>query len=177
MNQVFSPPKETLDSIKENVEKNNMVEEVLYIINEPGRDRQFRISIELKNGGRFVAIGSTTSHFLAIAEIARYHGTGMTLDLNFRDWLLSYHDSIDTKWINVPLGYSLNTLNDIINSYDEILIFIEKIFNEPCIPGKLIYSPADWGNEAELKQYTGYVVMKKQKVKIYVTIDESQSVN
>ena len=61
------------------------------------------------------------------------------------------------------------TLNEIIDSYDEIVAFLEKVYREPPIPHEGAKTLEEWGNDDELRRYSGYIMPhENRKMKLYV---------
>jgi hypothetical protein len=159
--------------MKQNILKNEKVgkvsvERIYYI------DTEYKIDVELKNGGHFVVFSESESPDFAvmyIIELGCYYGIEKTL-MEWGDILVTDRQYISEYFIRYALKRKEGwlSLNDIINSYKEIENYLSEVYHEPQIPGMDSCEVEDWGIIDELKKYKGYISNASHRVekKLYV---------
>ncbi|MDR1175811.1 MAG: hypothetical protein LBK83_10135 [Treponema sp.] len=134
-----------------------------------GIDHQFAARVELINGGSLEVLLDSPSAVIYLKEIGPYTGSSLVLnEFNGKRWI--YHTYVSSSLLGDIFKDKYFHMNGIIEAYNEILAFYETIYNEPPIPdGDGIDA---WGDDEELRQFTGYIVIDMwkgpHKYKIYV---------
>jgi hypothetical protein len=166
------------DSIMKKLEANQKIANVVFVDKE-ARDDQFRVGIELENGKKLTLIISGTLKIEGLVQIDNYVVKATGLKKKIDGWSVIYFDILYLECLELVLGYTPKSIDDMIDSYDHILAIVKTIFHEGRIPGKFWDDLDVWGDEAGLRKYTGYVTSNKYKFKIYVsdTPKQTNSVN
>jgi hypothetical protein len=161
------------DKIKKDLEENPKVSKVCYVKLRPGFDHTLIAEFELENKRRLVLSVHQSFDVTYIIEIDKYWGEGNSVMKRGQEWRRGGFTGIPPGILEIKLGKPLRTVDEIIDSYDEILAFVERVYHEPSIPGQATFEK--WGDESELKEYAGYtVVSDKWKSKLYIYLDEDQ---
>jgi hypothetical protein len=154
-----------LKYLEKEIEQNPHVKNVFIMENmsEPFGPTKIRIGINLVNEGRLVLdyMGKRETYIL-LREIGGYclMQRGLRLDNN-GNWIWGFSNCISSMWMEMRLNASLNSLNDIVERYNDIYYLIDKIYNEGPIPKD------EWDNK-KLNIYTGYFETNTLRTKIYV---------
>jgi hypothetical protein len=157
------------DKIKSELEENSKVLNICYVKLRPGFDHTLTVSFELENRRRLILYVHQSFKITYIVEIDKYRGEGRTLVRNEQYSRHGSYNGISPRVLEIKLRKSLRTMNEIIDSYDEILAFVEKVYQEPPVPD-------NWDNEDDLERYSGYTIINdNRKSKLYIfPIDQNQ---
>jgi len=135
------------------IERDNRMKELIYLKRE--YDDVYDIGIKFKDGR---IIGGTVRPSI-------YRFRKLTMIDNYRIYYMSsdgvYFSGLSDSYLEMmlhkPFRYFDTDLNKYIDCYDEIKLLVEKIYHEGPIPGRKDKKDIqDWGDEEELKKYTGY---------------------
>jgi hypothetical protein len=146
------------------IKRDNQIEELLYF--KRGYEaKNNEIVIKLYDGKIIGGLVSKENiyHFRDIKIIDNYKISTLGLNKSDISWINGIssseriHDFILEKILNKSKNYFNNDLNNFINCYDEIKGVMDIIYSEGRIPGS-IEDESKWGDEEELKKYTGYIV-------------------
>ena len=145
-------------------------------------DNVYEVVIKLKDGGIIGGeVRPSIYRFRSLTVIGNYRISLLYLD-NDGDGSFGMDDGIYHNYgipthlleemLHKPKGYLDLDLNRFIDCYDEIKSLFDKIYSEGRIPGSEEDKGPDiskWGDEEELKKFTGYIVLDEtDRVKIYV---------
>jgi hypothetical protein len=164
--------------IEEKVARYPEVEEVLMVKDQTNDFApEIAVGVLLKNGGTVFV--SQLDYWLGgkhiyIKSLGDYEIKTEYFRLYRGDSDSKWHrgrSNIRARWLEEWLGYPVRPLKKIIETYDDLLAFIERIHREPPVP------VGTWDHET-LKKYTGYiygedVTGEKFRAKIYIMPKES----
>ncbi|GHV07871.1 hypothetical protein FACS189485_18730 [Spirochaetia bacterium] len=133
-------------------------------------DEQYIVELKLKNGGRLVVVVEYyASRIIDFLEIGKFSPTVLYIQKNYAgEWGRSHESTLYIKALATILHKDDLKLNDIINNYDEIINVFQTIYDESPIPGNSNDDINSWGDETELKKYTGYTSNSYLKTKLYI---------
>ena len=155
---------------RKEINKNDRIEKLLFINSDYPRpdDDAFIIGIELKNGKHIIGeVENSIYNFNEIMKIGNYKIYTVTLNFNGYNsqWNSYYSEGIQTsnilKMLDNQTVSSEKKLNQILDYYNEIIEFLNKVYEEGPIPlgieeGRDV-DLSEWGEEDELQRYTGYI--------------------
>lgn len=185
---VFFPDVYYGKKIKNEVKKDERIEKLVSLKYKPGiSDKIFEVVIQLKDGRTIGgAVRGSIYDFFGLQVIDNYLISILRIDEILREgWKgdnkIHSQPGINgfllEKLLNKKEDYFWNNLDNYINDYNEILHVIEKIYKEEQVPGYMVDvgDLSVWGNDEELKKYTGYVMYEDTvqiiRAKIYVYLD------
>jgi hypothetical protein len=155
-----------MNNIKHGIEKNTEVDG-FYLFEDIGDvfESKFRMGIILKNERTLLVEyhKTKTIPYIEILEMNEYQLSSIGLKFKNNKWVRWGSLSIVVKYFEKSLDYPLQSLDDIINHYNDIIKIIEKIYSESQIPWET------WDHKI-LEQYSGYFENDTLKFKIYVEI-------